>query len=75
MAICVLIADDHSAVREGLHMFLGRDPEFVVVGEGSNKSRAVFQALLSLSTLYAVSPDVLTNDTSFSVLLPFLPPA
>jgi DNA-binding NarL/FixJ family response regulator len=73
MAIRVLIADDHSVVRGELHMFLGRDPEFVVVGEGSSKSRAVFQALLSLSTLYAVSPGVLTNDTSFSVLLPFLP--
>jgi DNA-binding NarL/FixJ family response regulator len=33
MAIRVLIADDHSVVRGELHMFLGRDPEFVVVGE------------------------------------------
>lgn len=32
MVIPVLFAYDHSVVREGLRMFLGRDPELVVVG-------------------------------------------
>jgi two-component system, NarL family, response regulator LiaR len=41
MVIRVLIADDHSVVREGLRMFLGRDPELVVVGEAADGVEAV----------------------------------
>lgn len=41
MAITVLIADDHSIVREGLRMFLGRDPELAVVGEAADGAEAV----------------------------------
>lgn len=41
MAISVLIADDHSIVREGLRMFLGRDPELAVVGEAADGAEAV----------------------------------
>lgn len=32
----VLIADDHGVVRQGLRMFLPRDPDLLVVGEASN---------------------------------------
>jgi two-component system, NarL family, response regulator LiaR len=41
MVIRVLIADDHSVVREGLRMFLGRDPELEVVGEAADGVEAV----------------------------------
>ncbi|TMB81188.1 MAG: response regulator transcription factor, partial [Chloroflexi bacterium] len=36
MAIRILIADDHSVVREGLRNFLQRDPDLAVVGEAAN---------------------------------------
>jgi DNA-binding NarL/FixJ family response regulator len=41
MTIRVLIADDHSIVREGLRMFLGSDPEIEIVGEASDGAEAV----------------------------------
>jgi DNA-binding NarL/FixJ family response regulator len=41
MTIRVLIADDHSVVRQGLRMFLGLDPELEVVGEATNGEEAV----------------------------------
>ncbi len=44
MAIRVLIADDHSIVREGLRMFLSRDPDITVVGEASDGEEAVRMA-------------------------------
>lgn len=39
--IRVLIVDDHSVVRKGLRMFLGRDPELKVVGEAADGQEAV----------------------------------
>jgi two-component system, NarL family, response regulator LiaR len=44
MTIRVLIADDHSVVRQGLRMFLGLDPELEVVGEAANGDEAVLMA-------------------------------
>jgi NarL family two-component system response regulator LiaR len=41
VAIRVLLADDHSVVREGLRMFLGRDPDLAVVGEATNGQEAI----------------------------------
>lgn len=41
MTIRVLIADDHSVVRQGLRMFLELDSELEVVGEASNGDEAV----------------------------------
>jgi two-component system, NarL family, response regulator LiaR len=41
MTIRVLLADDHSVVRQGLRMFLGLDPELEVVGEAANGEEAV----------------------------------
>jgi DNA-binding NarL/FixJ family response regulator len=44
MAIRVLIVDDHSVVREGLRMFLARDPDIEVVGEAADGDEAIEQA-------------------------------
>jgi len=41
MAIRVLIADDHSVVRQGLRMFLELDPELEIVGEAKNGVEAL----------------------------------
>jgi NarL family two-component system response regulator LiaR len=55
MVIRVLIADDHSIVREGLRMFLGRDPEVALVGEAANGVEA-------LSRARELHPDVVLMD-------------
>jgi DNA-binding NarL/FixJ family response regulator len=44
MTIRILIVDDHSVVREGLRMFLGRDPELEVVGEAADGAEAIEKA-------------------------------
>jgi DNA-binding NarL/FixJ family response regulator len=41
MPIRILIADDHSVVRQGLKMFLGLDPELEVVGEAEDGRQVV----------------------------------
>lgn len=55
MTIRVLIADDHSVVREGLRMFLGRDPELDVVGEAADGEEAILLAR-------QLHPDVVLMD-------------
>lgn len=55
MAIRVLIVDDHSVVREGLHMFIVRDPDLEVVGEAAGGVEAIEQARL-------LRPDVVVMD-------------
>ena len=44
MPIRILIADDHSVVRQGLRMFLGMDPELEVVGEAEDGGQALHLA-------------------------------
>lgn len=41
MSICILIADDHAVVRQGLRMFLEMEPDFKVVGEAENGEVAI----------------------------------
>ncbi len=61
MAIRVLIVDDHSVVREGLRMFLARDPDLEVVGEAADGAEAIQQARL-------LRPDVVIMDVLMPVL-------
>jgi NarL family two-component system response regulator LiaR len=61
MTIRTLIVDDHSVVRQGLHMFLSLDPEIEVVGEAANGAEAI-QMVKSLR------PDVVLMDLLMPVM-------
>ena len=54
-AIRILIVDDHTVVRDGLSVMLGRVEDFAVVGEARNGAEAVEQAL-------QLKPDVVLMD-------------
>jgi DNA-binding NarL/FixJ family response regulator len=51
----VLIADDHSVVRQGLRMFLALDPEIEIVGEAGSGEEAIQLAR-------DIRPDVVLMD-------------
>jgi len=61
MTIRVLIADDHSVVRQGLIMFLSSDPELEIVGEARDGVEALEQAKKLL-------PDVVLMDLLMPVM-------
>jgi len=53
--IRILIADDHTILRQGLKLILGEDPAFTVVGEAANGEEAVAQTL-------KLAPDIVLMD-------------
>jgi two-component system, NarL family, response regulator LiaR len=61
MEIRVLVVDDHSVVREGLRMFLARDPDLEVVGEAADGADAVELAR-------QMRPDVVIMDLLMPVM-------
>lgn len=61
MGIRILVVDDHSVVRQGLRMFLGRDPDLEVVGEAANGVEALRAARL-------LKPDVVLMDLLMPIM-------
>ncbi|MDQ2998007.1 MAG: response regulator transcription factor [Chloroflexota bacterium] len=57
----ILIADDHSVVRQGLRMFLGLDPELEVIGEARDGAEALLRA-------HELHPDVVLIDLLMPVM-------
>ena len=61
MSIRILLADDHSVVRQGLRMFLSLDPELEIVGEAADGAEA-------LSLARTLKPDVVLMDLLMPVM-------
>jgi DNA-binding NarL/FixJ family response regulator len=61
MSIRVLIADDHTVVRQGLRMFLALEPEFEIVGEAADGAEA-------LRLAHELKPDVVLMDLLMPVI-------
>lgn len=59
--IRVLLADDHTIVREGLRLLLEREPDIQVVGEVENGEQAVTMA-------NDISPDIIVMDINMPKL-------
>src|SRR5260221_14230369 len=55
MAIRVVIADDHSIVRQGLRVFLAQDPDIEVVGDAVD-------GITALEVARRLKPDVILMD-------------
>ncbi len=61
LAIRIVIADDHTVVRQGLRMFLSDDPDFEIVGEAPNGAEA-------LKLAHELKPDVVLMDLLMPVM-------
>ncbi|MBA3468884.1 MAG: response regulator transcription factor [Herpetosiphonaceae bacterium] len=61
MTIRIIVADDHSVVRQGLKMFLALDDELEVIGEASNGAEA-------LQLAHQLKPDVILMDLLMPVM-------
>ena len=61
MPISIVLADDHSVVRQGLKMFLALDPELDVIGEAANGQEAI-------DLVAKLNPDVVLMDMLMPVM-------
>jgi DNA-binding NarL/FixJ family response regulator len=61
VTIRIVIADDHSVVRQGLRMFLSLDPELEVIGEAQDGAEAVRLA-------HKLNPDIVLMDLLMPVM-------
>jgi NarL family two-component system response regulator LiaR len=61
MSVRILIADDHSVVRQGLRMFLALEPTFELVGEAMNGVEAIDKVV-------KLHPDVVLMDLLMPVM-------
>jgi DNA-binding NarL/FixJ family response regulator len=61
MGIRIVIADDHSVVRQGLRMVLELDPDMDVVGEAADGAEA-------LTLVRELRPDVVVMDLAMPVM-------
>ncbi len=61
MTIKIVVADDHSVVRQGLHMFLSLDSELEIIGEAENGQEAV-------ELVKSLQPDVVLMDLLMPVM-------
>lgn len=61
LAIRILLVDDHAVVRQGLKMFLGTDPDLIVVGEASDGAQA-------LAVARELKPDIVLMDLLMPVM-------
>jgi two-component system response regulator DevR len=55
----ILIVDDHTIVRQGLHLILDLEPDFTVVGEAADAAQALTEAA-------RLGPDVVLLDLKLS---------
>jgi two-component system, NarL family, response regulator DevR len=58
-AVRILIVDDHTIVRQGLHLILDLEPDFTVVGEAADAAQALTEAA-------RLGPDVVLLDLKLS---------
>jgi DNA-binding NarL/FixJ family response regulator len=61
MSLTILVADDHTILRQGLRAILEHEPDFVIVGEACDGQQA-------LDLTQALKPDVLVLDLGLPVL-------
>jgi two-component system, NarL family, response regulator LiaR len=61
MTIRIVIADDHSVVRQGLRMFLALEPDFDIVGEAADGAEA-------LRIAHQLRPDIVLMDMLMPVM-------
>lgn len=61
MKIRLILADDHHIVRKGLHLFLGTQQDFEIVGEAEN-------GLIAVELAKTLNPDIILMDLSMPVL-------
>lgn len=60
-AIRIVLADDHTIVRNGLRLLLERQPDFAIIGEASNGREAVDLAICE-------NPDIMVMDIAMPLM-------